>query len=356
MEVKKNIIFGVLNWGLGHATRSVPIIQGLINRGYNPVIASDGIAYSYLKKEFPQLNCEEIVSYNIKYKYENLFLQSLYLAPKISLAIVKEQKQLSVLVDKYMAIAIISDNRLGFYSKEVPSAYISHQNKIIAPFPFSFANKLHHHFIEKFSEFWIPDFEKEPGLSGKLGHGKNKRPGQKYIGPLSRFSGTPELTKEKVYDLLILLSGPEPQRSLLEKKLLDQLQNREGKFLIIRGKEESLPEKKGNIEIKNLVLSDELKELILVSKMLISRSGYSSMMDYYFLKNKALLIPTPGQSEQVYLAKESKKQGIFYSVNQDKLDLNKDLAKAEEYQGFQEDYEAKGDMLGSVLLNFLKGK
>lgn len=356
MEGKKNILFGVLNWGLGHATRSVPIVNKLLKLGYSPIIASDGVALDYLKKEFPELIFEELSSYQIEYKFENLFLQSLYLSPKISAAIRKEQKELQVLIKKHQVKAVISDNRLGFYSKEVPSAYISHQHKIIAPFPFSLVNRMHHYFINKFNQFWIPDFEKEPGLSGKLGHGKKVDPKTKYIGPLSRFSESLASKKEKIYDVLVLLSGPEPQRSLLEKKLWNQLQNREGRFLIIRGKEGSLPEQQGNIEIKNLVLSNELKELILASKMVISRSGYSSLMDYYYLKNKALLIPTPGQSEQIYLAQKSEKQGNFYSVNQDQLDLNRDLAKAEEYLGYQEEYGVKEDWLGSVLLNFLKRK
>ncbi len=356
MEGKKNILFGVLNWGLGHATRSIPVINNLLKLGYSPIIASDGVALDYLKKEFPDLIFEELPSYRIRYKFENLLLQSLYLAPKISSAIRKEQKDLQILVKKHRAIAVISDNRLGFYCKEIPSAYISHQNKIIAGFPFSTANWIHHYFIKKFNQFWIPDFEKQPGLSGKLGHSKKRHPKTKYIGPLSRFSKYAFSPKQKVYDVLVLLSGPEPQRSLLEKMLFDQLKHWQGKFLIIRGKEGGLPEKNENIEIKNLVLSHELPDLILKSKMVISRSGYSSLMDYYFLKNQALLIPTPGQTEQVYLAEKCKSEGSFYSVNQDKLDLKNDLVKAKEYSGFQEGNEAKKDFLPSVLLDFLQSE
>lgn len=357
MEVKKNIIFGVLNWGLGHATRSVPVIQKLIDLGFNPIIASDGNALSYLKKEFPQLKWEEIASYNIQYKYKNLFFQALFLAPRIASAIKKEQKQLRVLVNKYQPLAIISDNRLGFHSNEIPCAYISHQNKIIAPFPFSFANKIHHHFIQKFSQFWIPDFEKTPGLSGDLGHNGRAGSRLKFIGPLSRFANHQKRESLKVYDLTAILSGPEPQRTKLEESLVSQLKTLSGNFLVIRGTEGVNPNQNiKNIEFRNLVLGAELPELIERSKLVLSRSGYSSIMDYYFLENKAILIPTPGQSEQIYLANSLKKSNVFYSVNQERLELNNDLKEAMNFSGFKKGSDVDEDLLSAALLSLFHGK
>lgn len=356
METKKNILFGVLNWGLGHATRSVPIIHKLIELGYAPVLASDGDALHYLKKEFPQLVCEEIASYSVQYKFQNIFLQSLYLAPKISLAIRKEQKQLKELIKTYEPLAVISDNRLGFYSDEIPCAYISHQNTIIAPFPFSLANKIHHYFINKFNEFWIPDLKNNPGISGKLGHSKDKG-SLKFIGPLSRFSNIDLEEKTQVYDLVAILSGPEPQRSKLEEKICKQLKNLPGKFLIIRGKEDGREEEESkNIQIRNLVFGKDLASLIQESKMVLSRSGYSSIMDYYFLQNKALLIPTPGQSEQVYLAQKLKDEEIFYSVDQKELDLAKDLEMVERFSGFTNRPSSTDVLLEAALLGLFKGK
>lgn len=336
MEGKKHIIYGVLDWGLGHATRSVPVIEALIKHGFDPVLASDGLAQNYLKREFPDLAHETLRSYNIKYGPGNFLVNMMAQLPNIYEAVKFEHKELKKLVEKYQACGVISDNRLGFYHAKVPSVYLTHQLTIKAPFPFSMATSLHSNYIKKYSECWVPDFEKEPSLSGDLGRGKLKKPIVKYIGPLSRFTRSNTAADPK-YDLCMVLSGPEPQRTNLEDELIHQLKELDGSFLLIRGKQlpfnQEVPE---NLEVIDIALSEDLPGYIRQSKIVLSRSGYSSLMDYYFLGNKALLIPTPGQVEQEYLASKLKKDAFFYSVNQEELNLEKDLAEAGNYPGFSE--------------------
>lgn len=334
MEVKRNIIFGVLNWGLGHATRSVPIIKALVNEGFNPIIASDGNALEYLKKEFPDLNTETLPSYQISYGKKNFLWQMFQLLPSIAKAILQENIILRHLVKKWNAIGVISDNRLGLHHSKIPAVYITHQLNIILPWPLSFVNSIHRLFIKKFDECWVPDFEKEPNLSGVLGHSKSKGLKVKYVGPLSRFSHLKN-TFEKQYKAAFILSGPEPQRTFLENEIIEQATKMNASMILVRGTDttsEIIEHDK--LEVRNRVNSKDLIKIIEQSEVVVSRSGYSSIMDYYYLGNKALFVPTPGQSEQEYLAQKLKKEKHFYYTNQNTLNLVEDLKKANEFLGF----------------------
>lgn len=337
MKSERYIICGILNWGLGHATRSVAVINALLKEGYTPVIASDGVALDYLRKEFPELDSEELPSYNIRYNKGSFLLGMMTKLPEIAKAIRKEQRQLNQLVQKYSACGVISDNRLGFHSNKVPSVYITHQLRMMLPFPLAFpANYIHHSFIRKYSECWIPDL---PGreLSGRLSESTDIHR-KRYIGPLSRFKN-PEYGIPVKYDILVILSGPEPQRSILEEKIILQLGRMKGVFMLIRGVEGELAGKH-NFEWKGLAGGAELCELIRSAKIVVSRSGYSSLMDYYYLANQALLIPTPGQEEQEYLSRHHLENGTFYSVSQRDLDLVQDIEMALKYKGFsKKEYE-----------------
>ena len=193
-------------------------------------------------------------------------------------------------------------------------------------------SKIHQKFIQKFNECWVLDIEGKNNLSGKLGHLNRKVENIKYIGVLSRFKKQETALK---YDLLVLLSGPEPQRSLLEMKLLSELKNYQGNILFVRG---VLTEKieintPKNFKIINYLLSNELEIVINGSKLIISRSGYSTIMDLAVLGKKAFFIPTPGQFEQEYLAESIEGKGIAPFSKQKDFNLKK-LDETENYSGF----------------------
>jgi uncharacterized protein (TIGR00661 family) len=219
---------------------------------------------------------------------------------------------------------IISDNRYGMFSEKIPSVFISHQLNIIIPnAAVSFlVNRLNKHYLNKFDKIWVPDFEDEPNLSGILGH--NAFEGKTiYIGPLSRLN--PDIAADKHYDIVALLSGPEPQRSYFEKLLLEQLTTMNLKTLIVQGRTDSREVKSINgVSFKPFADENEVAALLKGASMIIARSGYSTIMDMAKMGvRKVLLVPTPGQTEQEYLAKKLAAQGAVISQQQHEINIKK---------------------------------
>lgn len=320
---------------MGHATRCIPIINALIEANYTPVIGSDGDALELLQKEFPNLKSYTLLPYKIRYTKNSklLKLKLLFSMPNIILEVKKERKLVEKIVRRENIEGVISDNRFGVYSKNIPSVYLTHQVNVLSGITTYFTSKIHQRIIKKFDECWVPDLKEELNLSGKLGHPKKPILNLKYLGVLSRF----EYQKEEVkYDLLVLLSGPEPQRSLLENKLIKELKNFKGKVLFVRG---VLSKKSKNIsstqfKIINYLLSDELEKVINQSEFVLARSGYSTIMDLAALGKKAFFIPTPGQFEQEYLAKQLQEKLIAPYATQQNFKLT-NLNELENYSGFK---------------------
>ena len=318
---------------MGHATRCIPIINALLKANYEPVLASDGDALLLLQKEFPLLQIVELPSYNVSYPKngKNLKLKLFLQLPHIISAIKKERKIVAQLIDNKNIDGIISDNRFGVYSKKVPSVYMTHQLKVLSEKTTFITTKIHQQFIRKFDECWIPDVEENPNFSGNLGHLKNPGFNLKYLGILSRF--LPEKLEIK-YDLVLLLSGPEPQRTLLENKLLLELKDFKGRVLMVRGvfsaAEITAP---NNFKIVNYLLANELEQAINQSNLVIARSGYSTIMDLAALGKKAFFIPTPGQFEQEYLAKILQENSVAPYAKQDEFKVEK-LSDLTNFYGF----------------------
>ncbi|KAA3620656.1 MAG: glycosyltransferase [Flavobacterium sp.] len=335
MKQKKNILVAPLHWGLGHATRCIPIIQALLNSDYRVTLASDGAALALLKMEFPSLESLELPSYNIQYSRKGAFLKMklLFSLPQIRRTISEEKKLINGLVKNGKIDGIISDNRLGVYSNKVPSVFITHQLNVLSGNTSWLSSKAHQRIIMKFNECWVPDIDGPGSLSGKLGHLKRHRFPVKYIGPLSRMK--PQKVPVK-YDILCLLSGPEPQREMLEKRLINCLRNSGKKVVIVRGVVEEVIRKQedSNLTIINFLPSEELEKNINESDLVICRSGYTSIMDLAIMGKKAFLIPTPGQYEQQYLAKRlASKKWVPYCKQED-FNLAK-LDMVSNYKGLQ---------------------
>ena len=218
-------------------------------------------------------------------------------SPKLLHAINEERKATKALIEKHNINGIISDNRLGVCSTKVPSVFITHQLNVLSGNTTWLSTKIHQNIIKKFDECWVPDNEYSPNLSGKLGHTNDTSLPIKYLGPLSRFK---KINIPLIYDVMVLLSGPEPQRTLLEDKLMLELQRFKGKVLFVKGvieTEESCTTK-NNITIYNFMQSKTLEQAINASSFVLSRSGYTTIMDLAKIGKKAFFIPTPGQFEQ----------------------------------------------------------
>ncbi|AOW21178.1 glycosyltransferase [Urechidicola croceus] len=351
MISNKNILVSPLNWGLGHASRCIPIINELIKSKFNPIIASDGDALSLLQKEFPKLESIELPSYNINYpKNGNLLKWKLILdLPSVLKVIKKEKKIVDQLVESKKLIGIISDNRFGIRSSKVPSVFITHQLNVLSGSTTFLTSKLHQKYINKFDECWIPDIDSDKNYAGVLSRSKKiKNP--KFIGLLSRFRKEELVLK---YDLLVLLSGVEPLRSQLEKRIISELKNYSGKVLFIKGKIENKQTKEiiKNITFYNYLLTDELQKAINQSELIIARSGYSTIMDLAVLGKKVYFIPTTGQYEQEYLAKHLKRLSIAPFAKTKNFTI-KTILEVENYNGFTS-YK-KNDF--SDLLNLFQSK
>ncbi len=333
MELKKRILVAPLNWGLGHAARCIPIINALLDNNFTPVLASDGSALELLRLEFPKLETIELPSYNISYskKAKNFRAKLLMDSPKMLKAIKAEKKLVKKLVTDNLIDGIISDNRLGVFNKNIPSVFISHQLNVLSGSTSWLSSKLHQNFIKRFYECWVPDVQHEPSLSGKLGHLEKSSLEIKYIGPISRFT---KKGASEVYDLMVLLSGPEPQRTLLEEKLMTELKEFNGSVILVKGiiEAEQTCFKKDAMTIFNFLKSTELEKTINQSKIVLSRSGYTTIMDLAKLEKKAFFIPTPGQFEQEYLAKRFEDLWMVPSCKQDDFKIEM-LNKADLYQG-----------------------
>ncbi len=335
MNTQKKILITPLNWGLGHATRCIPIIKALEAHNFEPIIASDGVALALLKKEFPHLTCLELPAYNIEYAAngKNFKWKLLAQMPKMFDAIRSEKKEVKKIIKKYKIDGLISDNRLGSFSKAIPSVFITHQLNVLSGNTSWFTTKVHSRFISKFNVCWVPDTASALNLSGKLGHPKKPFKNTIYIGPLSRFN---KQILPKKHDLMVILSGPEPQRTLLEEKLMEELRAYPKEILFVKGviQDEQKKWSENQITFYNFMNSAQLETAFNESEIVLCRSGYTTVMDLAKLGKKAFFIPTPGQYEQEYLAKKYKAEGIAPSCKQDKFKLEK-LSKIEDYQGLQ---------------------
>jgi uncharacterized protein (TIGR00661 family) len=333
----QTVLIAPLDWGLGHATRCIPVIRILLKNNYTVIIAAEGKQKKLLETEFSQLKFLPLKGYDISYSKEKILLplKILIQIPKILTAIKYENKWLDKITDAYKIDLVISDNRFGLHTKKVPCIFITHQLQIKAPYKWleKVIQKINYKYINQFNQCWIPDFEGEQNIAGELSHPKQlPKTAVKYIGPLSRFEKKNE--EEKAYDFCFLLSGPEPQRTLLEENILKEVEGIDNKFLLVRG----LPEKEevlssnNNITIKNHLPEKELLTAILQSEYIVCRSGYTTVMEVLSLQKKSILIPTPGQTEQEYLAEILMKQHWCLAISQQSLSLKKIIQQVSDFK------------------------
>jgi UDP:flavonoid glycosyltransferase YjiC (YdhE family) len=318
-------LISALDWGLGHTTRIIPVIKGLQDKGEDVILAGSQKQKAILGEFFPDLLFVNLPSSEPIYSKSNSQILSLFwFIPKFVFSIGREYYLLKKLIPHYKINKVVSDNRYGLYNRAIQSIIVCHQLTILLPARMRFleplVNRINRKRLNKFNECWVPDFQGQNSLGGELSIARNKLLTRvKYIGILSRFSLVEAEFVSKGPDLLILISGPENQRTVFEERMLSILsempQNID--YLIIRGlpntNENTLPHS------LNHCSTAMLKALILASTTIICRAGYSSIMDLVYLKKSALLVPTPGQTEQEYLADYLMETKKFLTLKQDAL-------------------------------------
>jgi uncharacterized protein (TIGR00661 family) len=326
LNKQKKILICPLDWGLGHATRCIPLIDYFLQQGCEVMVAGNEITNSLIKTEFPALTFLDLKGYRVKYASSAWGLPFVIgrQIPRLLQTIRFEHQWLQQTIDTYAIDLVIADNRYGLYSTKVPCIFITHQLQIAVPQSSiiqKWVNAMNHRMIKKFSAIWVPDVE-DHAMSGKLSTQSSQLANVYFIGNLSRFNLTKSAPLK--YKIMVLLSGPEPQRSQLEALILAQLQHNNDPILIVRGKLNAQPLMSNNkqIHIVNHLSKNDLQMALMQSAMIICRSGYSTIMDLMKLHKHAFLIPTPGQTEQEYLATYLAEKRWFLTESQSALDVN----------------------------------
>lgn len=344
MGTSKRILVAPLCWGLGHAARCIPLVRELQAMGAEVLLGSDGEALALLRAEFPELPFVELPAYRVRYPSANMIRSIAPQVPHLLRVIQQERRALETIIRSHKINALISDNRYGLYNSSIRCAFLSHQLQIAMPYRWLqwLFNRLNHAYWRKYDFCWIPDVENEPSLAGDLSHGDIDGARLRYIGSLSRFQS---FTVEPRYDLLAVLSGPEPQRSRWEAQIIEQAQSLPHlRIGIIGGKppifqHHQLAE---HLDYYSFLTSYELNEAILASRTILARSGYSTVMDLAQLGcRQVIFVPTPGQTEQEYLARRFYEKGIYYYQPPQHFNLQQALAEVPRYTGMELRYDAQ---------------
>ncbi len=342
-----------LNWGLGHATRIVPILEQLNKQKFDVWIAASGDSLIFLKKQFPELNYIDFPNYKVKYSASNSQVFSFLIAiPKIILGTLKEHYQIKKIIKDNKFDIVISDNRYGLWHRSAHTIFITHQLNIKLPKSLRVFEPtlkiIVWRVINKFNECWVPDVKGENSIAGELAQPSSNLKKLYFIGLLSRYKNRKrEKSKEKEIDVLFILSGPEPQRTIFEDLICNQIGNNRQSFALVRGTTKRRTQTY-SFPVYDLLDSEELLSLINKSEIIVCRSGYSSVMDLITLNKKAILIPTPGQTEQEYLAEYLKNKGTFNAVDQNEFNLEKVIQNV--YNSFDEEKYNNDDSLNERIM------
>jgi predicted glycosyltransferase len=328
----KTILVSPLEWGLGHTVRVVPFIVKALQEGHQVILASDGPSLNFLRYRFPDLFWIRMPFYQVRYPDSGRFFRKLIpQIPGILMAIYRNHQQVAEIVAKYQINEIICDHRYGLYYKGVHSIFITNQLWLKAPDGWSFGEGfiywVHRLILNRYSEIWIADYSGDQNLSGLLTHPPKLPKNARYIGPVSRFQGVvAEQTRyAQPFEVLALVSGPEPQRTIFEDLLKHRFRKNGTMSVILRGLPQSSPDKTplivqdGSILMIDHAIDEHILWYITQAKEIICRPGNSTLSDLKWLGKGALLVPTPGQTEQEYVAGHLESGGLFRVTTQDVL-------------------------------------
>jgi UDP:flavonoid glycosyltransferase YjiC (YdhE family) len=334
------ILVSPLDWGLGHASRMIPVISRFMQDGQRVIIAGSGRSARLLKHTFPGLLFLQLPAPAIRFATGRFSWAGLIMRfPALIWSVIQEHRRISTIVDEYRVDIVVSDNRYGLYCRHAYCVFVTHQLSPVLPGMLRFLEfpvyRLISHFISCFTECWIPDVEDtDHNISGKLSHRYNKPPNAEFIGTLSRFCDCDtDHGGESVnrFDLAVILSGPEPQISTFENKVIGQVQPMPITVIILKGLRDNIPIQSSasntNITLVFHLETQAFSQVIRQAGQVLCRSGYSGIMDMVALGVPAILVPTPGQSEQEYLANYLSARGWFRTIRQNDMQLQEIIGR-----------------------------
>lgn len=351
------LLVAPLDWGLGHGTRCIPIIQRLRELDARPVIGADKGPLALLRDAFPELPNVRVPGVEVRYAKGASQTWAMATQFPAMLRSVREEHHLFLNLRRQLQLdAVISDQRFGIRADGLPSVIITHQLFPFTPFAQGVLRRINLRSVARFDRCWIPDDERAPGLAGELSHGRNVPRNALYIGPVSRMHPAKALAPVERYRIVCVISGPEPQRTLLEEELMRQLPAIEGKHLLVRGKPEPVLDETigtpdgapGIVRRLGHLGGDALCGALLQAELIVSRTGYTTLMDLAHIGRSALVIPTPGQEEQEYLGKLHSGSGRFLVQRQGAMSLEAAL-EASRGKGQRRSFNARGDELDDAL-------
>ncbi|MBN2611849.1 MAG: hypothetical protein JXB00_09870 [Bacteroidales bacterium] len=353
------VLVAPLDWGIGHASRVIPVIKTLVDEGFEVIAGISGRSGELLKTYFPGLRFVGIPSTVIRYGEKNAALSVICHLPRFILSIIREHFMLRKIIREYGIEIVISDNRYGLWNRNIYSVFITHQLFVNVPRRFGLLKPMIHKItgimINRFEECWIPDYEQTSlNFGGALSHGNYMPHNCRYVGILSRFLYLlkPATIWPEQAKLLVILSGPEPQRTIFENRVKEEIVRINIDTIILRGlpAEKYHREESGNIISYNHLPDDAIASLVTRSVFIVCRPGYSTIMDLLALGKPALLVPTPGQTEQEYLAGYLSKKGYFIAQPQKSLDFIKAFAdlKNSKFKVFRFEEEDSGLLKNAV--------
>jgi len=362
MQNKKiyKILISPLDWGLGHASRCIPLIQLLLDNNFEVIVASSESPKKIIQDEFPNIEYIEFPCVTIRYSEKiPAFLKISMQIPKFLYGILLERIYIRKIIKEKNINLIISDNRYGFFSKKIPSIFITHQLAIKLPKILSFFEKslyyLHKKIISKFDKIFIPDNAGEDNASGDLSHRFPKPENAVFIGILSRFKQTRQ--ENHKYDILAIISGPEPSRTIFEKKITARISKTQLKAVISGGiPQKNICYEKDNIKYFSHLKTSEMQEVLNASKTIICRSGYSSVMDILRMKKKAIIFPTKGQTEQEYLARYLNNKHGFISQNIENSNIPGGISELETRTPDYKNFILEEDIILKTIIDLLNKK
>jgi len=343
------ILFGVFDWGLGHATRDIPLIEELLKEKNRVDIISTGWALKLLKVHFKG-RCRYFDVPSITSPYQgrtSIFLFNfISIIPQMLVSLRKIRKLSRRIIKEGGYDKIVSDCRYDVHDQKDNSYLINHQLRFKSVFFTEIFTDLWLAYIMKpYGKILVPDFPGE-GLTGRLSHGlpfvdKNRI---EYLGILSAMK---RKNVKKDIDYFISLSGPEPQRTMLEKQILQKADMLHGKIILAGGNPDAEHSFVSNkVKFHSFLSPRQQEDCMNRAKFLIIRSGYTTIMELCELGIKsALLIPAPGQTEQEYLADLYERRGYFHHQHQNRPSIVKDIEKSRDFKGFRIPWSTKESVM-----------
>jgi len=356
---KKRVLICPLGWGLGHASRIIPIISRFEKEGYEVITSGDDPQMKFIASFFPNIRTIVFPSFRVKLaKGTNQLLPLAWLVIRLPYFTFKEHIQVKKIIRKYNIDIIISDNRYGLWSTKAKTVFVTHQLRVIFPKPFQFLESIGEKYIRfctnRFDYCWIPDFSDDNNLSGELSHSTKLSSNIRFIGSLSRFHEIKLETEDKSWDLVGISSGPSPQREIFIDLIERIAICHKLKTLIIKGNpnEGTIIAELNGISYVGHLGDTEFAEVVKSSKYLITRSGYSTIMDLVAIGVSGLIVPTPGQTEQEYLACYLSKKGLFKTCKQgdlEKIDISISCKSISQFNNSTELFEKSFQELISTI-------